>query len=155
MKASAQIVVVLLLVAFALSECTAMASGNPENPAGQQQAPDQKALIASLQGTKWQLIDLCGKPPVPDSQATLEFSAADKVSGRGSVNRFGGAIAVADGKLKMGPFMVTRMAGPENLMAQEQAYLEALAKATRLALSGDSLTVTVDGSQQPLRFTRK
>jgi heat shock protein HslJ len=107
-----------------------------------------------LVGSKWRLVELGGKPVVDGSEATLEITAADKVAGRGSVNRFGGGIAIENGQLKMGPFMVTRMAGPEPLMNQEQAYLDALAKATTFSVKDDSLTVQVDGQPTPLRFAR-
>jgi len=117
-------------------------------------AEDQAKVLAGLVGTESLLEDLAGQPVVADSQATLQFTALDKVSGRGSVNRFGGAMALENGKPTMGPFMLTRMAGPEPLMAQEQAYLEALAKATSLSVKGESLTIQVEGQDKPLRFTK-
>ena len=123
--------------------------------AGQTVPPveDQGKLLASLVATRWKLEDLCGSPVVEGSQATLEFSAVDKVAGRGSVNHFSGGIGIEKDMLKVGPLMVTEMAGPPALMTQEQAFLDALGKASSLSLKGEVLSITVEGKDKPLRFT--
>jgi heat shock protein HslJ len=149
-----RIIILLLISALVVTDCAmaeeAPATAGPPVPAD----ADLGKVLAGLVGTEWVLEDLCGTPVVHESQATLTFTALDKVSGRGSVNRFGGALAIQDGKPKMGPFMLTRMAGPEPLMNQEQAYLDALGKATSLEVKGNTLTIHAQGKNQPLRFTR-
>jgi len=148
-------IIITLLISAMVSTACAVAEEPPAvvDPAAPA-VEDQAKVLASLVGTEWLLEDLGGQPVVAESQATLQFTAADKVSGRGSVNRFGGGISIENGKPKMGPFMLTRMAGPEPLMAQEQAYLDALAKATSLSVKGDTLTINVEVHDKPLRFAK-
>jgi heat shock protein HslJ len=149
-----RIIITLLFSAMVSAGCAVaeenQAAVDPAEPA----VEDQGKVLAGLIGTEWLLENLGGQAVVAESQATLQFTAVDKVSGRGSVNRFGGGITIENGKPKMGPFMLTRMAGPEPLMAQEQAYLEALAKAASLSVKGDTLTITVEGQDKPLRFAK-
>ena len=58
--------------------------------------------------------------------AALAFDEEGRVSGTGGVNRFAGTYAVEAGVLTLGPLATTRMMGPPELMAEEQAVLEAL-----------------------------
>jgi heat shock protein HslJ len=146
----------LLSGAIALANCS-MAEVPPVSVEPGQTVPpveDQGKLLASLVATQWQLEDLCGSPVVEGSHATLEFAAVDKVAGRGSVNHFSGGIGIEKDRLRIGPLMVTEMAGPPALMTQEQAFLEALGKASSLSLKGEVLSITVEGKDKPLRFTR-
>lgn len=67
--------------------------------------------------------------PKVGTRLTLEFKDG-MVSGSSGCNRFHGAFS-ADGKaLKIGPLATTRMACPDEVMAQEQEFLRALETAT-------------------------
>jgi heat shock protein HslJ len=67
--------------------------------------------------------------PKVGSRLTLEFKDG-VVTGSSGCNRFQGAFS-ADGKgLKIGPLATTRMACPDEVMAQEQEFLRALESAT-------------------------
>lgn len=115
---------------------------------------DQGKLLASLVATRWKLEELCGSPIVEGSQAILEFSAIDKIAGRGSVNHFSAGTGIEKDRLKVGSLVVTEMAGPPALMTQEQAFLDALGKASSLSLKDEVLSIKVEGKDKPLRFTR-
>ena len=86
----------------------------------------------------------------------IQFGAQGRVSGTGGVNRFS-AEAVLDGGTGLtwaGPAAVTKMAGPPEAMALEDAFLDALQSVTRIELAGGVLKLaSADGSAR-LEFTR-
>lgn len=63
---------------------------------------------------------------------TIQIDQEGKVSGFSSVNRYFGKMDIDDrGSITWSPLGSTRMAGPEDLMQQEDAFLKALAKTTQ------------------------
>jgi heat shock protein HslJ len=74
------------------------------------------------------------------SEITIMFSEDGKVSGSGGVNTYGTTYTTTGSAMTIDPEIATTlMAGPENLMAQEQAYLAALPKTTRYELQDEEL----------------
>lgn len=61
--------------------------------------------------------------PIEGPDLTLEVAEDGRVGGSGGVNRFMGRLG--EDRL-FGPLATTLMAGPEELMAQEQSYLQLL-----------------------------
>jgi heat shock protein HslJ len=99
----------------------------------------------TLAYTEWSLVELAGEPVevgtdgiVPSLVLDLEESS---VSGSGGVNRLTGSFALSEEELRFGPLATTRMAGPEEAMKREHAFLEALARVTSYALDGRTLTL--------------
>lgn len=123
-------------------------------PAPVQTGKNLEKLIDGLVGSEWLLEDLAGKGVLDDVRATLSFEEEMRVSGRGSVNRFNAPIKIEDSKPRIGPIASTKMAGPPAVMNQEQAYFEALAKATSITLEEPFLHIFIDGEEKPLRFIR-
>lgn len=77
---------------------------------------------------RWRLQWLAGLA-LPDTEAppTLELDATTgQAGGLAGVNRFSGRYELDSRRLSFGELASTRMAGPDELMALEQAYLEAL-----------------------------
>ncbi len=79
--------------------------------------------------------------PVEGSELTLLFGADNAVSGSGGVNNFNGPFESGDTSIKIGPLATTMMAGPDDLMAQEQQYLAALQAATEWEVANGVLTL--------------
>ena len=95
-------------------------------------------------GPQWILESMTiDKTPYTLSQKmpTIQFSEDQKVAGLASLNRFSGSFQfTTDRQIAWPkPLMMTRMAGPENLMKQEDAFVKALQKAQHLSLSGNRL----------------
>lgn len=113
----------------------------------------RRATPAGLAGTSWRLGELGGAPS--SVEATLEFGQDGSVSGNASCNRFRGPVTVQpDGALTFGALAATRMfCAGDAVMRQETAYLAALGKVERFAISGDSLTLSAAGAPL-LRFVR-
>lgn len=73
---------------------------------------------------------------------TLEI-AGTNVSGNAGVNLYHGTIIIADGKVAFSQMTTTRMAGSENMVAQEQNFLAALQNVTGYTIANGDLTFTV------------
>jgi heat shock protein HslJ len=111
-----------------------------------------KGRSNNLVGTTWRLQSVSGTPAIAGVQATLVFSANNMVSGSASCNRFSGPVTLAGDTIGFGSLAATRMMCPEPAMAQERRYLEALGQAQRVRRDGESLTISVAGTSEPLRF---
>ena len=100
----------------------------------------------SLTGTTWKataynngkdaLVSL-----VADSEITAVFSEDGKLGGTASINNYSTTYTTgADGAMTIdAQISATEMAGPEELMAQEQAYLAALPQTATYSIQGDHL----------------
>lgn len=80
---------------------------------------------------------------IPDdrAEATLTIDGA-LVSGSMGVNRFSGQISA---ELPIAPIVTTRMAGPSELMLQEDIILEHLQEADTIEVIEDGMTMSRDG----------
>jgi len=116
-------------------------------------AADQKKVLASLIGTEWTLVDLCGVPPIAGSSPTLVFPEPGKIGGNGSVNSFGGEIVLARGRPVIKAASTLIGASPA-LMEQESKFHDALSKALSFSANGNSLRIRVEAQDKPLRFAR-
>jgi heat shock protein HslJ len=77
-------------------------------------------------GTRWRIVAV-GDLTLSGG-ATLSFDDQHRVSGTGGVNRFSGTYTSTGVVLSVGALAVTRMMGPEEIMAEEQAVLAALSE---------------------------
>ncbi len=100
----------------------------------------------ALTDRTWKAVELADatgvlQPLVAGSEITAVFGTDGRLGGRASVNLYGTTYtASADGSLTVGPDIVaTEMAGPPELMAQEQVYLSALPRAAWYLVVGDAL----------------
>lgn len=73
------------------------------------------------------------------------FPEDNKVAGMASVNLFAGKFSVNGDQLKIDPGAMTRMAGEERLMRQEDAFVKALAATKSGRINGDTLELLADG----------
>jgi heat shock protein HslJ len=98
--------------------------------------------------TEWTLVELDGEPVVEDGDARRPSLVLDleesRASGSSGVNRLAGTLALNEDELRFGPLMTTRMAGPEDAMERERAFLEALGRVTSFELDGRTLTLFAD-----------
>ena len=80
----------------------------------------------------------------------IQFAPDGKVSGFASINRYFGSVQVSSkGHVAWSNLGSTRMAGPENLMKQEDAFLKALTRTERLSVEGINLyALTADGQTE-------
>jgi heat shock protein HslJ len=85
---------------------------------------------------------------------TIEFTDT-AATGFGGVNQYSASFTSSpEGAMDFGEIASTMMAGPEDAMAAEQVYLEALRTVTGYTVTGDQLDLFVD-QQQFLTYTAK
>ncbi len=111
---------------------------------------------ASLVNTTWQLQGAAGAISTDlQRNPTLRFDDANRLSGSGGCNRFGGAWRLdSSGQFTVGPLMATKMACAQVVMQQEASFLSALQRAQRLSLDGAVLLIHGADNEKPLRLTR-
>ena len=109
-------------------------------------------LPGSLVGTSWRAATIAGAPVLAEAPITLDFVAADRIAGSGGCNRYGGGLAMADGRLRIGPLMGTRMACAPAIMAQEDRFLALLEAGERLERDGADLLLHSAGAAAPSRL---
>jgi len=115
-------------------------------------APTAKADPAALEGREWQLTSAqVGGVDVAKAGITISFDG-QRLSGFSGVNQYGGGYeAGEDGTFKPDTINSTLMAGPEDLMAAEQAYIAALQTVETFSVEGDTLTLS-PAEGEPLTF---
>lgn len=106
-----------------------------------------------LEGTRWKLVAWTLSSLYPgDFTLTAAFSGG-KITGHSAVNSYGGPYkAGPDGAFSVGPLESTLMAGPQDAMRAERAYLTLLAQARSYKLAGDTLTLYDQGGNESLIF---
>ena len=103
----------------------------------------------TLAYTEWTLVELDGDAVEigPEELATphlvLDLEEA-RVAGSGGVNRLSGHFVLSEDELRFGRLATTRMAGPENAMRREDAFLAALERVTAYELDCRTLTLLAD-----------
>jgi heat shock protein HslJ len=112
-------------------------------------------ILARLIGTTWQAVSIAGQPVADDVTSTLTFESAVWVTGRAGCNAYFGSLSTAGGRLRMGPFGVTKMfCGWSGAMEQEARFLTALGTAERLSFEGRFLLLHPSGQGAPTRLVR-
>ena len=144
----------LLLAALAVGACRHLSPAPESAATAPRDSVSPENAAEPLAGSSWVLEDINGAGVLDDARATLEFSEAGKVSGRGSCNRFFGTAEVEGSRIHLGPLGTTRMACPEAVMDQERRYLERLQQAERFAVEADVLRIFGRDSTASLRFRR-
>jgi heat shock protein HslJ len=131
----------LALVAVVLVALVALLSGC----GGEDNAPNAPTMV---QGS-WKLETLNGAAADAAVPTTLSMNEG-KATGNAGVNTFnGGYSAPSDGVLTFSQIASTMMAGPDNAMQQEQAFLKALDDTEKFTTE-DGALVLMDGSDTKL-----
>jgi len=161
----------ILIALLAITGCTLppLATGTPSAPAENTPAATTEPAATTpaesgaetegdpLAGSNWQLTTFgptgAETPVVTDSVVTLAFSADGAAGGNTGCNSFGGEYTVEGDTLQLGELVSTLMAcADETVMAQEQAYLQALQSAARFEVTPDQLTIWYDAGSSQLNF---
>lgn len=134
------------LAVVALAACSSDGGSSPSPSAS---AGDGAALGSKV----WKATEIAGVATlVEDAQVTATFRDGT-VSGSGGVNNYSASytITAPDGITISQP-AATLMAGPDDAMAQEAAYLAALTNATTFSVSADALTLADDAGNALVRY---
>ena len=131
----------LALVTAVLVALVALLAGCGSND----EAPNAPTM---LEGS-WTLVTLNGAAADAAVASSLTMDQG-KANGNAGINTFNGSYdAPSDGVLTFGALATTMMAGPDNAMQQEQAFLKALAD-TKKFTTEDGGLVLMDSSDTKL-----
>jgi heat shock protein HslJ len=108
---------------------------------------------SSLTANPWLLTSLGGKKPLVGTHVTATFSSDGKLSGSSGCNHYSGTYTTRLRRMTIGSQLAsTQMACPGPVMAQETAYLKALASVSRYDVSGSKLTLRSGAGRPVLVF---
>ena len=93
----------------------------------------------TLDGTTWMLESLRGESALSETTATAEFQVDSTMSGSTGCNNYNAAYTTDGDMITISPGATTLMACPSPIMAQESAFLDALASATTFNIEGAEL----------------
>ena len=125
----------------------AQATGQAK-PVSESAKPD-----VSLTNTYWKLVELNGTAVAPGEGKELHMilKGEDQVAGYAGCNQFTGSVTVTGDGLAFGPMASTRRMCAD-VMAQEDAFLQALENAHRFDISGEDLAIENAGGEIVMRF---
>ena len=91
---------------------------------------------------------------VKDSQTTFACDENGRVAGKATINRYSGDLKLQDdGEIIWSKaFIMTRMAGPPELMQQETNFTQALMQTTRMYLKDSKLVLLNEDQSTLLEF---
>ncbi len=114
------------------------------------------AVIANpLQGTSWMLKGWSVSSVDPASVTITATFADGRMSGNSGVNSYSGPYKLgASQSFSAGPFVVTRMGGPEPAMRAESMVLTLLGQAKTYKLTRSMLTLLDRSGNETLIFSR-
>lgn len=104
-------------------------------------APTPVDSRSEIVGPEWICIEIDGVR-IADAvgRPTLRFDGDGRISGRSPINRYGADFVLhANGALELGPVMSTLMAGSEQDMSVESAFMRALREVSGVALEAELL----------------
>ncbi len=114
------------------------------------------APALGLTSTSWELIAIgAGETlasPVGSTGITATFTDDGQVSGAAGCNRYFGSVTVAGDRITFGLIATTKMACTEEVMAQEQAFVELVGQVTSYTIDGNRLILYADGGNRTLIF---
>lgn len=114
--------------------------------------------LNAIIGIEWNLTHLkkdnAAMTLVENSKTTFTVDQEYKVSGKATINRYSGNIKLQEsGKIIWNKaFIMTRMAGPPELMQQEANFTQALMQTTRMYLKESKLILKNQDGSTILRF---
>jgi heat shock protein HslJ len=113
--------------------------------------------ITSLENTSWQLMTLGDSQPLAEKSITLEFGDNNHLSGSSGCNRYMGSFSTKGNQFSVkSPLGSTMMACPDDLMKQEQQFLQALSagKSYKINANGELEIQYREGSRNKrLKFS--
>jgi heat shock protein HslJ len=116
--------------------------------------PKASEDVAMLRSGEWRLVTMQTAAVGDDPRVTLQFADGQKFSGRSFINQYFGTYTPGpNGAIEIGPVGMTRMAGPESLMQQENTYILLLGQVDRYEVSRETL-VLMHGDRPLLAYGR-
>ena len=117
----------------------------------------QGGLGGDIEGTFWVLTSYLVDGQMKDAPADYPMDAEFQrgmVSGSSGVNTYGGSYTLSGSSLSVGNLASTMMAGPDEAMQAESAYLKNLEASSSYTAAGDVLTIFGRDGEELLIYAR-
>lgn len=139
------LIIAIAIAATACNNETRQNSTTENRVKEQETATTTPASGAGLAGKEWKLLELNGKPVVPDTTFPkyphIRFETGNRISGNLGCNSFGGNYRTGENNgIELQDISATMMACP-NLQV-EQAFLDALKSAKAFRINNDTLALS-------------
>ena len=139
----------------------ACAGARPESAAGgSADLPVTPQGLGKIAGIEWYLTEMTMDNKsitlVQNSETTFGCDEKGNVTGKATINRYSGNLKLQnDGEIIWNKaFIMTRMAGPPELMQQEAIFTQALMKTSRMFLNDSKLTLRSQDNSTVLEFAK-
>ena len=141
------------LVILGATACSPEGAGNAGSDSAAGAVAETMKPDVTLTNTYWKLVELNGAEVKPGEGKELHMilRGGDQVAGYAGCNQFTGSVTVNGDGLAFGPMASTRRMCAD-VMAQEDAYLQALESAQRYEISGEDLAIENANGEIVLRF---
>ena len=114
----------------------------------------QPGASADMKNIWWRGTEV-GRRSVGSSTVTLMFGSDGKVAGKSACNNYSANYMLTDSTLRVYPGMIgTRMACPENVMAQEMQFRTILTAARTAIVESDGMMTITAADGRSVRFVR-
>ena len=149
-------IVFIVIGTFLLAACAGTRSESAA--AGSDGLPVTPRRLGQIAGIQWHLtkmtLDNKSISLVQNSETTFACDEKGTVSGKATINRYSGNFKLLDdGEIIWNKaFIMTRMAGPPELMQQEALFTQALMKTSRMSLNDSKLTLRSQDHSTVLEF---
>ncbi len=151
-------VVATLLMCSLLFACAGIQSAGSDNQKDGVRIKSNR--LGQISTIEWRLVKMTldnkSIPLVVNSQVTFTVSDNNRVSGSASINRYSGGFKL-DGENNFvwnKAFIMTRMAGPPDLMQQERQYMQVLMKTSEMYRQASRLMLTSPERSTILEFEK-
>lgn len=102
-----------------------------------------------LVGTNWVAESVAGQPVGAGFASTVFFETDERVTGNAGCNEYFGSWGTDGEGIAFGHIGATMMSCPDEQMAQEQSFMEALSAAERFEIQDGKLLIFSSGSDGP------
>ncbi|HSN70560.1 MAG TPA: META domain-containing protein [Steroidobacteraceae bacterium] len=108
-----------------------------------------------LTGGAWTVVEVAGEPVVANATVTLDFSADDQVAGIAACNNYTAGYTLTGEGLSVSKAAVTMKACADELMTQEDLFLEVLGDVFRFDFADDGALLLHTPDERTIRANRR
>ena len=99
-------------------------------------------------GVEWRVTSIAGTAVIPGSTVTIRFDKDGRLNGKASINGYMSSWLLAGDRILINGAASTMMAGPPELMNQEQHFLSTLEKVRRYEIRGGDLVLSTNDGEE-------
>lgn len=116
-------------------------------------AGERQATFDEILDIDWLVQSIAGHEAAEGVASTVRFGSDGRVTGDAGCNRFGGSYTLDGDRLEVGPLATTKRMCPDEIMTQEDRFLELLGTPLRFELTTEGFVLLdPDDEGEPIRL---